>query len=334
MAPTPFPVRRILRPLVSLAVLGGTACVATAAADTALEVTVVAQTASTYKRQKLPDGTFKPEGYAFTNGGVIPGTLRDASMEKVPFPAIAEIVARHLAKQQYFLAEKMGEFDLLIVLHWGMTSGYDDIRNGQAIERSGQSMGTLRLNTEKLEKLKTDIAVATAAEDVEGMRAAIEIAEKEKQRSIDSLESSVTMTNFANQERDSANLDNAKVLGYLDAINARRNVLIPGISSAGNDLLRDVEEKRYFVILTAYDFRTVRDKKKQPLWVTRISIRAAGNRFDERMAQMVAAAAKDLGKKTELSRRYYGDPRVELGEIEYLGVVATPTPEAKGKPGK
>ena len=70
-----------------------------AAQGTSLTVAVRGQVAPAYRRVKLPTGTFKPERYVISNGGLFPGTTRDPSCETVPSPEVAGIVARHLASQ-------------------------------------------------------------------------------------------------------------------------------------------------------------------------------------------------------------------------------------------
>jgi hypothetical protein len=146
------------------------------------------------------------------------------------------------------------------------------------------------------------------------------------------LEFGMALTEMANHDRDRANLGNAKILGYLDEINDRRT--IPPWADVGDmarELQSDVEEERYYIVVRAYDFKALqRDGKQVVRWVTRISIGAQGHGFDERLAQMVAAAAGSFGQKQGLKRRYYGDPRVDLGEVEYLGV-ASPAKPAEAK---
>jgi hypothetical protein len=70
----------------------------------ALVVSVRGQVALDYQRVKLPNGTYRPERYVISNGGKFPGTSRNTSMEKVAYPEVAGIVARHLAAQQFYLA--------------------------------------------------------------------------------------------------------------------------------------------------------------------------------------------------------------------------------------
>jgi hypothetical protein len=58
-----------------------------------------------------------------------------------------------------------------------------------------------------------------------------------------------------------------------------------------------VNEERYFVILIAYDGPTLRAGKKQQLWVTRMSIRAAGVNFPTALDRMSLVAAHFNGTR-------------------------------------
>jgi len=49
------------------------------------------------------------------------GHAVDRSVERMPFPRIAEHLATELGRQQYFPAPAVDQADLLIVVHWGTT---------------------------------------------------------------------------------------------------------------------------------------------------------------------------------------------------------------------
>jgi hypothetical protein len=125
-----------------------------------------------------------------------------------------------------------------------------------------------------------------------------------------------------NRWRDLANQFNAGLLGYRAEMNEW--VGSPALlSAAGNrfdDLRNDVEEARYYILVFAFDRRSITEKHKPMLrWVTRISIRARGNRFDENLGAMVAQAARYFGRDSGgLVQRFEGT--VELGETKVIGV--------------
>ncbi len=275
-----------------------------------------------YRRVKLPNGSFKPERYVIANGGKFPGTTRDASFAKVSYPEVAGIVARHLAAQRYFLAQKAKEADLLIAIYWGETSPFGDGTYNQAVDTLGRALSSTALDQAMEGVVTQPLAERMAGNEGGGITDA------------SNLEYAIANVEMENRNRDLANLNNAKILGYTDAINDRREMMpwadVGGVES---DLMADVEEERYYVVVVAYDFRALQQENKKAIrWLTRISIGSQGNGFDERLAQMVASAASAFGQQQGLHRRFYGDPRVELGELEYLGVATPPeTKEEKQK---
>ena len=284
-----------------------------AAGTDALTVSVVGQVAHDYQRARKPDGSFKPERYVIANGGKFPGTVRDASFDKVSYPQVAGVVGQYLASQRYFLAKKAADADLLIVIYWGETIPFNDTNYGIAVD---QMAGAVR---------KAD-PQPTIAQRMQGTAPV-------DRTPVDNtaVEYAAALVEMEDSHRDALNIDNAKVLGYVDAVNdARWRLAWADVGGLKQDLMDDIEESRYYVVVGAYDFRELqRTGKKVPRWVTRISIGAHGTSFDERVRQMVASAASAFGQGQGLHRRYYGDPRVDLGEIKYLGQTSLPDAPAK-----
>ena len=86
------------------------------------------------------------------------------------------------------------------------------------------------------------------------------------------------------------------------------------------------------MILSAYDFReAVQHKRQKLLWVTRVSIQEQGNRFNERLRDMLAQASKYFGKESGRLVRQYQRGSVSFGDVKFLGYDAPPaaTPPAK-----
>ncbi len=129
---------------------------------------------------------------------------------------------------------------------------------------------------------------------------------------------------FAQDARIEADRRNANLLGYTAELNYRDNPsLYAGAGTAYNDLIEDIESERYYVAVTAYDFQeALQHKNKKGLWRTVASIDARGNRFDERLAQMLERASRHFGRDTgRLIRQFEYTPRIDLGELKSLGVV-------------
>ena len=93
-----------------------------------------------------------------------------------------------------------------------------------------------------------------------------------------------------------------------------------------NDLVADVEETRYYIIISAYDFdQLVNHQKKKLRWQTRVSVRAPGNRFDDSFAAMLKGAARYFGQDSgKLVRGEESKGVVELGDLKFLGEAKEP----------
>ena len=287
------------------------------AASDSLVTAVYAKVANNYKREKLPNGSFKPEYYAISNGGFIPGIGRDASIDKVPFATIAGVVEQYLGKQEYHMANDAKSAQLLLVIQWGETVPFND-----GTYRNRVDQGTRAMNNVQMTKVSGP--VQRTADGIQSPQNAV------AQSAQGELESELLMINMANSARDRANEHNAMVLGYMDEINSSNNMSrFAGGGDHYNDLISDIENSRYFVIISAYDFKAVvQNKGTKLLWSTRVSVQAQGNRFDDQLVTMIANASRQFGRDSgRLIRQYQRTPSVNLGELKFLGVVPDSAPK-------
>jgi hypothetical protein len=293
-----------------------------AAADV-LSVAVSSATDKSYYRVKQEDGSFRPEYYVIANGGKFPGTVRDATFDRISYPQVAGLVGQQLARQNYFLAPKARDASLLIVIYWGQTVPFNDTNYRIAVDNAALTLTSYMANkpppTSMAERVRTGEILRRDSGDGGGNS---------------ELEFAMAQVEMENRHRDLANQENARLLGYIDAINERREIP-PWADIAGlaREMEDEVEDARYYVVVAAYDFNLIREKKKKVLrWVTRISVGARGNEFDKRVAQMVASAADAFGQGGGLRRRQFGDARVILGETQYLGVAPASAVQPAGQP--
>ena len=89
------------------------------------------------------------------------------------------------------------------------------------------------------------------------------------------------------------------------------------------DMLNELEEDRYFVVMMAYDFQMLwKQKKHKLLWETRFSVSEHGNRFDKQLGAMALYASKYFGQDSGgLVHKGLPDGKVELGDVRSLGTV-------------
>jgi hypothetical protein len=291
-----------------------------------LVISIFAKASNDYRREFLPDGNVKPQTYVVGDGGSLGLDRSGSGVEAVAFPNVVRLLAHRLVEQAYYPARNAMAADLLLVVYRGETMPFNDAHLQNANANLGSVMRQL-----------------TAAEDQ------VKMSEQrgESQVTIDGIQTPMrSVRDFAREDADTqmfqalmfedlklkANEDNARLLGYVEEINARDNP--SRFAGAGNyydDLMKDLEGGRYYLIVQAYDFHSaVTEGRRRLLWTTRISIPAAGSNFNECVPAMLADATKYFGHSSDRLVRAYREGVVKLGDLEVVGVV--PTPEAGDKP--
>ena len=289
------------------------------ASNESLVTSVYSNVSNGYHRQQLPDGSVQPEYYALANGIYTPGLGRDHSIDAVRFPQMAKVVAQLLALKNYHLAPDAKTADLLLLITWGTTVPHDD--------------AGYRTNAESMFSAAHHLVAATAAvkaSENAGHRGSTTDGIQSPLRSVrdearDSFEGELLQMQMFNDVRRAADERNARLLGYVDAINQLDTpAQFAGAGAARDDLVTDLETERYYVIISAYDFRAAKEGGKQKLlWSTRVSIQAQGNKFNEAVTAMLARASRYFGQDSgRLLRQYQPEGKVSLAELQIVGVVA------------
>jgi hypothetical protein len=290
--------------------LGSAALPTIQAADDTVSTAVFSRVSKEYKRERLPDGSFKPEFYALGEGGVVAGTMRDKTAERVKFANIVRLTMPLLTQEGYHYAQEAQQADLLLVLHWGNTLPYNSINYQQSLAPVGQALS-------EIQRIKSAGGVGG---DLDSANAA--------------LDQAITMEEMERMIRNQFVAPNARLLGYIEDINDNNDIRrLVGVTRY-DDLMADVEESRYYVIISAYDFKELVQHGKQKLqWVTRVSVRTPGNSFDDSVTAMLKNASHYFGRESgKLIRGEELRGRVDLGEIKFLGTApapATPSPKKK-----
>ena len=278
-------------------------------------ITAVASKASPdYIRAKLPDGSFQPEFYSFGKGGNWGGEIKDATIDNLRFTDVARVIAAPLAGQKYLPARDPQNAKLLIMVYWGTTAVPEGADNSIAYSNYNDAESALKIaeNPHNPEPL----AAQNAA--------------------ISQWSASMTIVNIENQQRTQTDWRNAAMLGYdsegVIGTEFGNHVKGTGLGVYRNDLVAEIEENRYFVVLMAYDFQLLwKEKKHKLLWETRFSIRERNHQFDRDLPAMAQYASKYFGQDSHgLVRREVPLGRVDIGRVESLGEVSgkddAPTP--------
>jgi hypothetical protein len=127
-----------------------------------------------------------------------------------------------------------------------------------------------------------------------------------------------------NSLRDSDNACVGALLGYWPELErAGYSAPSPFTRDRLRDLVADLEDERYYVILAAFDFQLAwRKKQLKPLWITRVSIRGPGHGFARQVDTMVQAASRYFGEESHsLIRDLVPEGKVKIGEPKVIGVV-------------
>lgn len=246
-----------------------------------------------YQRTKLPDGSYKIETYALANRGADNAAMVDGSLDQMPFQRIAEILAEPLAERRYAPSADPENTDLLIIVSYGRTAGTERAADSPVHHQFYADMQTVVPESDGLQKSGRH-----------------------------PLESLLTQIGMENEQRERTNYRNAGVLGYHEEL--VRTDTIAQYSAGGvyrGDLIADVEEDRYFVILVACDFRlATKEKKIRPLWSARFNTAARGKSFPNALPSMTALAARYFGRDSGgLLREAVPVGNVELKEMVEVG---------------
>jgi hypothetical protein len=144
------------------------------------------------------------------------------------------------------------------------------------------------------------------------------------------IESQMLRTMVDNRVRDEMNERNAKVLGYLDDLSDSNDIRrYAGGGDRYSDLMTELEESRYYIVVSAYDFpELLKTQKKKLLWQTRVSVRSPGNSFDDSLVAMLKSASIYFGRNSgQLIRGEQTKGSVELGDLKFLGEAKKPAQE-------
>lgn len=274
-----------------------------AAAEGSDEITAVsAKVSNDYVRAKMPDGSFLPETYAFGEGGHFGGPMHDDSIDNLNFIDVARVIKGPLADQNYISGKDPEKTKLLIMVYWGLTDVPPPANETHAYLYLQQANENLRI------ALDTHIAQMIDAAYSE-------------------LSGALVMVSMENRLRDRTNFANAKMLGYdregLIGTDYGNALKYGSRAARRDDMITELEDNRYFVVLMAYDFQmTWKQRKHKLLWETRFSIRQRHHNFDRDLPSMAQYASRYFGQDSHgLLRSQVPEGHVEMGTptiIEFL----------------
>ncbi len=299
----------------------------TLADDRPLPVAIYSRVSPNYEREIQDDGTPAREYYAIGFGGRIDGTLWDQTQKKEDFPEIAGLIAQELAKQNYYFSPDKDTADLLVVIHWGRTNPFNASNFSDSVNVAGEAFRALS------DAQGPEIQVDTSSAESAAQGAAL-IAEQNQaiQQANDALNGAMSLMQMESREQNRRDEQTARVIGYTDDLRRNNDIAQFAGSDSYRTLLQEVQDPRYYVVVTAYDFDKVtqngKKRKPDPEWVTRFSIRTRGNDFMDKVDEMALKAGNYFGRDSgRLIRDYQGE--VEIGEMQVVSAEEEPAPADK-----
>jgi hypothetical protein len=274
------------------------------------ELTVVSSTVHNgYQREKLPDGSLKPVRYAFGEGTFDPGSVADASLDRVKFGQLATLLSAPLAKLGFHPSPDAKEIDQLLVIHWGRTIGWDTKGFGDAYGNLNQAHTAMK---DAFPTITPDMKTDFGAPRTLGLGGAPGAASE--------MENLMFMLQKQQEVRARSNLRNALLLGYYGTLEKTPSFWGNMVSAGRELLIGELEDDRYYVIVAAYDFQAAtKQRDRKILWITRFSLDAHGNDFDRSVNRMVKAAASYFGRSSDgLQRARMPNGRAIPGKLEVI----------------
>lgn len=251
-------------------------------------VTVRAWASEEYLKERVTKPKKKIQTYQFFKGNHFKGKSFDKGFEEMSFNDLILDLAQHLTRQDFYPASKIGDGDLLIVVHYGVTDFEED----------------------QMELIGIDSLEDISASPWEG----IEIGSVEAYDLMDALNSALGMQHTINSGNSMTRAEKAQILGIEDMFDK------PSHLTSNYEYEQMMEEARNFVVLMAYDYKLRRKGESKLLWSTRYNIRSAGQGFEAAVKQMNTVGSDYFGRNfNKLIRKRLDDTSsVEIGEIEVI----------------
>jgi hypothetical protein len=286
-------------------------------------VAIASRASADYVRAQLPNGSFQPETFAFGKGGVLRGTERDPTIDALDFMDIARTVAVPLAGRSYFPSRDPKATKLLIMVYWGTTDAPEHATDSGASQNLAATSAAAMAASGALQMARfrpTDSMAPTQLIQTGPNYAIHSPAQIELDGAFSGAMAAVAAENRA---RDLLDARNASLLGYDTELDLAVAYKGTPLEFRRRDIVDELEHRRYFVVLMAYDFQMMwRKKKAKLLWETRYSIREQGNDFSKRLAAMTQDAAGYFGRNTGgLIRKALPEGHVDIGEEKVLDYV-------------
>lgn len=261
--------------------------------NAANQVVINAQALQEFSIASENDDSSQPTTYAFMKGKFHGGNRADPAMDDFPFDEVLLDFSTHLQKQNFKGVPDPNGAKLVIVVHYGVTS----------IQESNEAL----LGYDSLEDYEFSDGAANS-----GSSGGVNLNEL---NGIQDMQFQINVENAINEGQQGGAFYTARLLGmgkaYVSPISPREELELKNLLS----------DRRYFMVLMAYDLPLMRQGELVLHWTTRYSVRAIGQSFDQAIKDMNLVAGNYFGKNMGdlVKKRVTDKSRVELGKIEVIG---------------
>jgi hypothetical protein len=283
-------------------------------------VAISARASSDYTRLQLPNGTYQAETFAFGKGGVWAGAAKDATIDKLDFIDVAKIIAVPLASENFISSHDPRGTRLLIMVYWGTTHAPEHSMSSSAIQNL-QLASEAAMEANQVQIVRNNPADSCAPLTIAQASTTSYAVRSPAQIDMDNaMTGAMAAVSAEDRARDLADAKNASLLGYDGEWDEAVTYKGTPLEFRRKELVNELEEGRYFVVLMAYDFQKMwREKKPKLLWEARYSIRDRGNDFEKQLAAMSQEASQYFGRNTGgLIRKELPQGHIEIGEQKVL----------------
>jgi hypothetical protein len=246
--------------------------------------------------------------YALAEGGCWSGSSKEISLDGLTYEKVAAAVADPLARLKYLPTTSPSDAQLLILVFWGLTQGSEGHDPMQATHHLATAVNDFYRLQASLSH--SNVAVMNSLDGASSRDDRAAAAGRNE------LEAARVQMGIENAQRARIDAHNASIIGYDKAL---RHAQDTAYMSDSRDVLNDVADNRYYVVLQAYDFPTaLKDKKLRPLWTVRMSMTDSGHNFASALDTMLKNGARFFGKNDGLNRWVIPEGHVEYGPARVL----------------
>jgi hypothetical protein len=245
-------------------------------------VAAVGKVKPSYMERRMAAGQPRRETYVFMAGNRVEGATVDRTFERTTFREIAEYLAPKLTKQNYWPTAEVKDADLLLVVHWGVTSPHATLNDMTARITLGTDLTTT----------STLFMDSQALADVEAALGPLSNQNALEQRMYQLADIA------AEDAQNMQGVGIARMLGYTDTLLKLNQTVF--YTEEQRTLDGDMRSERYFIIVRAYDLRAeTKRERSRPVWTLHLNTASPGNNFKTAMASMSEAGSNLFGRATE-----------------------------------